>query len=216
MQRELKVTVGSAVALSIVLFLAAPRVQPAAPPARMHRQVRLAAAVATVPIAITKVTRGHATVQPGQFVRSGRSPREEPRLFLAGDDWVQNLTLYLLNRTGRTIVYATIGFVFAESKPVTGFSVVLGRMPDAVGPMRQGAPGTSPILFRPGQTLAVHLSDYTAKIQAEVDSVFPVAALTKVEVTPHRCFFEDGLQFNGGYLILDPQTSTWRRQNPNF
>lgn len=64
-------------------------------------------------VAITKVTLGSAEVQCGLVLSPAEIQPVTP--IQAGDDWLQNVTIYLLNRTNKTIVEGQIVLVFPET-----------------------------------------------------------------------------------------------------
>jgi len=146
--------------------------------------------------------------------------------FTADDDWVQNLTVYFLNRSDRMVVQTTLHFSFPDatdratnSRPL--FSLSLGRIPPSVSYDRGRAlPQNSlaePLVFRPGQTMAVHLGDYIDSIKAAIEPSMPLAAHTSMNVNIDVLYFEDGLRWIGSFQTLDPVTHVWRRVTiPNF
>jgi hypothetical protein len=97
-----------------------------------------------------------------------------------------------------------------------GSQVRFGRIPTAAAyengrPVPQ-LPESQPILFQPGQILAVHLRDYIDKIKADVERARPLAALTTIHVNFSMCYFAGGgLRWNGGYSVFDPQSHAWQQ-----
>jgi len=226
MLKRLKAVGGSVLAFSVLLILAAQYVKPEAAAAPMQRQVEVHIANKMEPVVVTRITLGNVTVQSGRFVKPVGAAQDPVTPFPADDDWVQNLTVYLLNRTNQTIVYAHFNFSFPEttdwaSRFRAAFPLTLGRIPESAAfdrgkPIRQ-RPESQPILFRPGQTLAIHLGDYIDQIKAHVEPARPLAALTTMDVGLAGFFFENGLQWSGSFRVLDPQSSTWRRiDDPNY
>ena len=79
--------------------------------------------------------------------------------FLADDDWVQNLTVYLFNRTNQTIVQGVLNFSFPETLDYAAhrgpvFQLQLGRIPESVAfdkgrPIPQGGLATARIQAGP-------------------------------------------------------------------
>jgi hypothetical protein len=226
MFKRLKVIGGGVLAFSVLLILAAQYVKAQAARAQTQRQVQFHIATRIEPVVVTKITLGNVAVQPGRFIKTVGTPTDPVTPFWADDDWVQNLTVYLLNRTNQTIVYSSVYFSFPETSDLLThsravFPLTLGRIPPSVtvdmnGKAVRQRPESQPILFRPGQTMAIHLGDYIDQIKTDVESVKPLAALTTVEVGFGRFFFADGMQWNGGYRVLDPQSSNWRRMGPDY
>jgi hypothetical protein len=178
------------------------------------------------PVVVTKITLGDVTVQPGRFIKPVGEAQDPVTPFTADDNWVQNLTIYLFNRTNQTIVQAAFTFSFPETtdwtthyRPVS--RLYLGRIPTSVAfdkgmPISQRS-GSQSILFRPGQTMAIRLGDYIDQIKADIEPTRPLAALTTLEVGLAGFFFEGGLRWDGSFRVFDPQGSTWRRvDDPNY
>jgi len=226
MLKRPKVVGGSVLAFSVLVISAARYVKPETAAAQMQRQVESPIATKIEPVVVTKITHRNVAVQPGRFVKPAEAAPDPVTPFPADDDWVQNLTVYLLNRTNRTVVYASVYFSFPETtdwatRSRAVFPLTLGRIPPSVtvdmnGRPPQQRPESQPILFTPGQTMAIHLGDYIDRIKADVESVRPLAALTQVSVSFGRFFFADGMQWNGGYRVLDPQAASWRRMDRDY
>jgi hypothetical protein len=226
MFKGLKVVGGGVLAFSVLLFLAARYVRPEAAAAQMQRQVEVDIANKMQPVVVTKINLGNVTVQQGRFVKPVGAVQDPVTPFPADDDWIQNLTVYLFNRTNQTIVYAHFNFSFPETTNwATRFRAVfpltLGRIPPEAafenGRAIPQPPGSQPIMFRPGQTMAIRLGDYIDQIKAAVEPHRPLAALTTMGLGPATLFFDGGLRWDGRFRVLDPQTSAWRRiDDPNY
>jgi hypothetical protein len=224
MYRRLKLVGGSALAFSILVILVARYVKPEVAAAQVQRQVQLHIANKFEPVVVTKITLGNVVVQSGRFIKPVGEAQESITPFSADDGWIQNVTVYLVNRTNRTIVYALLNFGFPETtvgQTQAVFQLFLGRIPESVpfdshGVPYRRRPGSQPILFRPGQTMAIRLGDYIDQIKARVDPVMPPAALTAVSVNFAQFFFADGTQWSGRFRAIDPQNSTWRTMDLDY
>lgn len=210
MYRILKAAGGIALAFTFLLVLARQSVMPANLAAvKTERQVEVTPTDQMSPVAATEVRLGNAIVQPGRMLQRGRV--EPITSFQAGDDWIQNLTLYLYNRTNKTIVFAEIIFLFRESGSLArsgrGFDLELGRIPpSAPGGLRPQPSDRQPISFLPGQTMVVHLGDYIEQIRRQVEPVLPVAASTHLRISLVSFYFADGMLYRAGaYRSADPQ-----------
>ncbi len=96
------------------------------------------------------------------------------------------------------------------------FPLALGHVPVSApgGPDNARLPQrlvSQPIVFRPGQTMMLHLGDYIDTIKARIEPARPIAALTTMNVNAAAVFLADGTQWNTGYRAFDQQSSTWRR-----
>lgn len=171
------------------------------------------------PVFVSRITYGGVDLQCGLLVGSTKqlvSP------FEAGDDWLQKTTIYLQNRTNKTISFARIALIFPETgdgtaqKPTATYNISLGRIPDIdafstrTGQAVHQPPASRPIAFAPGQTIAVNLADYASRIKQSVRSI-PFAAVTKVFVHRTVFYFDGGMRWDGAFAVPDPVSHTWNR-----
>jgi hypothetical protein len=73
-----------------------------------------------------------------------------------------------------------------------------------------------PILFRPGHRLGIHLIDYINQIKSIVEPSIPLSVVTQVSVNCGPVFFEDGMQWSGGFKVFDRQNLNWRRMDREY
>jgi len=171
------------------------------------------------PVWITKVEVG------SQFLLDHYDPYNPPlpsqvvpgQDFIAGGDWLKDMTLYVINRTNKPIVWLSVGLMFPQTgngrtQPVWIYHIQMGRMPivDAVDgsgkPFPPGHSGSKPLGLQPGGRLSIHVSDYMDKIDEYLKTAMPVSAIREVHIQVDGCFFEDGLRYMGGAFALpDPQ-----------
>ncbi len=180
--------------------------------AQVERRVEVPETSRFDPVVITKVTVGDRVVQTGRVIHDPTTP------FQGSADWIQNLTVYLYNRTDKTIVYAYLILGFPETGyPNTGTPesaplaciVQLGRVP-STAPARMIPPkqpsDSQPITFLPGQTMIIHVSDYIDRIKARIEPVMTPAAVTQLMIHLDPLFFADGMFYGAGaYIAADPQ-----------
>jgi hypothetical protein len=140
--------------------------------------------------------------------------------FQAGDDWLANTVVTLLNRTSKTVVAGQLILVFPETgdgsiqKPLRVYNISLGRLPASVAfsgstgkPISQ-PPAAQPLSFAPGQTLAIHIGDSIAGIVASVAHDMPFPSVTKCIIRRGAFFFDDGMRWYGtGYSVPDPDNA---------
>jgi hypothetical protein len=176
-------------------------------------------------VAVTRVTVSGNDIQCGLIISP---PNPQPGMppvqiqpvapFQAGADWLQNTTIYLLNRTNKTVVAGQVALVFPETgtgtlqSPLNEYNITLGRLPavDAFSyntgrPLAEPA-AAQPISLAGGQTLAINLGAYIQQIKASVINL-PYASLTKCIVRRKSFFFDDGMKWSGAYWVPDPQNA---------
>lgn len=180
--------------------------------AQGDRQVDCGIATSSDAAVISKITVGNARVQcmwspPLNSDRGGRF--QGPPRFQAGDSWLQEVTIYLLNRTNKTIVYAElnvglfpqIGNDGSPAPPQQRYSVILGRRPEVANfSSRTGEPMPQhglPLTFTSNQTQVVRLSDYTDEI-ANIIRRTQMGTVNSISVLPTYFVFDDGMSWNPG------------------
>jgi hypothetical protein len=179
-------------------------------------------------VRITRVTLGGADVQCGLIL----SPTEVQPVtpVAASDDWLQNITIELLNRTDKNIVHGEITLDFPEKgagtrdSPRTVYVTGFGRYPAGVvtinGITRQpmvprNDPDTKPVLLAPGQTMVFSVREYIEEIKRVVDP----KAISKVIIRRSSVLFDDAMRWDsgGGYSNPDPEhPGKWRYLDPSY
>jgi hypothetical protein len=191
-----------------------------------QRQIEVEGQHRSDAVIITQVTVGNQDIQCGLV--ADRTTLQPIVPFEWNEDWLQNTTLYLLNRTNKTIVFGQIGLWFPETgdgtpqRPMEVYNLTLGRLPDAAavsvttGKPLQQATTAQPISLAPGQTLQVHLSDYINQIRGSVAAV-PFPNVTRVIVRRSSFVFDDGMRWAGEYSIPDPDhPGKWKNMPPAY
>ena len=149
-------------------------------------------------------------------VTVGGMPIRSRRRFEAGGDWLKETSIFLTNRTSKTVVYLRLilGFPEAGNGITEGYAeymAVLGRIPDvdAVGLYGHLLPADvhrAPFCFGPGETLEIHVGDYIDGIRSVVEKRMPLSMLTECAITPETVFFRDGMLWNvTGFGLPDPE-----------
>jgi hypothetical protein len=141
--------------------------------------------------------------------------------FQAGSDWLQQMTISLINRTNKTIVFGAVRLNFLDtgdcrSVPCVAEEMHFGQIPaiDAYDgrtgqPLPTDAsPPAAPLNWKSEQTFVVRVSDYMPEIVerlAQSPSNLPVTAITKVRVHLGVFNFDDGMTWSvGRYGVPDP------------
>jgi hypothetical protein len=191
--------------------------------AEVERTVHIPTATKVEPLAITKVALGGVTVQRGRWIKPASEPPDADTPFTAGDDWIENVTIYLLNRTNQSIVFFGLQFTFSDrpAYPLAICQVHLGKRPASAAFDRQGNPlpensRAEAITIRPGQTFTVRLADSMRRIRADIEAVSSIASVNRVSLGLLPVDFAGGLQWNGGYEVFDPQASAWRSMGRDY
>lgn len=139
--------------------------------------------------------------------------------FQAGSDWLQHMTISLINRTNKTIVFGVIIFHFLDvgdcssAQPCAEAEIHLGQMPaiDAYDgrtgqPRRPEHPERPALDWKPERTIVVHVSDYMAEIGKSLENLLPITAVAKVNVDRGPFYFDDGMMWSlGRYSVPDPE-----------
>jgi len=203
--------------LSAVVAISALAFSPAALRAQsLGRTVEVETQHNSDAVAITRVTLGDAVLQCG--VPDGPASQQPVTPVAAGPGWLSQLTIYLLNRTNKTIVYGSIELWFPETgdgrSPQTPSIVVpitFGIMPPAVAFTGSGQPlrqeNAALVNLAPGQTMAVAVGPKTfSDIQRNLAArVADPGAITNVVVRRGTFLFSDNMKWNRSYWVPDPQ-----------
>ncbi len=168
-------------------------------------------------VLISDIAVSGRTVECGLFIKPPRVIQPVAP-FQAGDDWLQNTTISLVNRTDKTIDYGSLILHFMDtgdchSTPCAQVTLEFGKKPsvDAFDgrtgqPLPPSRVGKSPLYWRPETTLVVHLSDYIQEIDDQVQHWLPLPAVTNVKIYRGIFFFDDGMSWQlGSYAVPDPE-----------
>ena len=179
------------------------------------------------PLAIIRVTVAGKDILCG--LQTTALERQPVVAFQAGDDWLRNTTIYLLNRTNKPIVFAQIVVDFPETddgsaaRPQWGSRITMGLLPAAVAysgstgkPLYQD-PEQKPLLLGPGETRPVSLGGYIERIQGDVENCMPFDQVTRVLVRRSWVVFEDLMEWDGQYSAWEPANlGRWKKLAPGF
>lgn len=126
--------------------------------------------------------------------------------FQAGSDWLNQMTISLVNRTNKTIVFGSIILHFLDtgdcssSLPCASTTLEFGQRPavDAFDgrtgkPVKPEHPERPPLDWKSDQTLVIHVSDYLAEIEQQLANSLPLTAVTKVNIYRGVFYFGDGM-----------------------
>jgi hypothetical protein len=172
------------------------------------------------PVWITKVEIGNQFLLNIQDTYNSPLPGEIVRgqSFIAGNDWLKNMNIYVINRADLPVAWLSIALTFpqtgnGQTQPVWVYHIQMGRMPDVDAVSgRTGKPfppeflGAKSLGLQPGGRLTIHVADYMDKIEAYLKSAMPASAISQVDVWVDVCLFETGLRFSGGaFSRPDPE-----------
>ena len=167
-------------------------------------------------VMISNVAVAGKTVECGLFIKPP-AVIQPFTPFQAGSDWLEQMTISLVNRTGRAIVAGGIIFHFLDtgdcqpSSPCVRSYLRFGQMPEIDAydgrtgqPYRPEHEGPS-LDWKPEQTIVVHVSAYISEIEEDLSNHLPVTAVTRVNVNRGVFYFADGMQWSlGRYGVPDP------------
>jgi hypothetical protein len=130
--------------------------------------------------------------------------------FRAGDDWLKDLSLVARNRTSKTIVNVGMLVRFPETKadgPAILEDIEFGRIPANAAftgsGQRLGQDSNKSIFLGLGQTMAFSLAAHDGELRRSVEFYRPFSTVSLC-VIEFRVYFEDGMQWFGGYSMPDP------------
>jgi len=168
-------------------------------------------------VMISNVAVAGKTIECGLFIKPPAVVQPFTP-FEAGGDWLRQMTISLINRTNKTIVFGAVTFHFLDvgecsvAQPCAGAGLEFGQRPaiDAYDgrtgqPLRLNHPERAPLDWGPEQTIVVHVSDYMPEIEASLANYVPASAVTKVNVYRGNFYFADGMAWGlGRYSVPDP------------
>ena len=137
--------------------------------------------------------------------------------FQAGNDWVSKMTIFLWNRTSKTVVFSDIVLGFPETgdgrtpeTPQAMFNIDIGKLPAVAAFTGTGKPippppGAEPLSFGPGRTLRIRVADYLAEINAYPDHIIALEQITHCVIFRGTFYFDDGMKWQpSGFSVPDP------------
>jgi len=168
-------------------------------------------------VMISNVAVAGKTIECGLFVKPP-AVIQPFAPFEAGDNWLQEMTISLINRTNKIIVFGSLSFHFldvgdcSDAHPCAGTHLDFGQIPtiDAYSgrtgqPLRLEHAQRPPLDWGPEQTIVVHLSDYMPEIETSLANFLPVSDVTKVNIYRGPFYFADGTRWDlGRYSVPDP------------
>ncbi|MGH9449171.1 MAG: hypothetical protein ACRD11_01385 [Terriglobia bacterium] len=175
------------------------------------------------PTAITRVTVGSKEMMLGAPL-SLKQEQAEPNLidnrrpFQASNDWLGKVTIYVKNRSDKTIAWINVFVQFpdtgtgAPGSPISTLTILLGRIPavdiptvrTASGKPPNFPPSMKPLNLKPGQEIVVHVADYMDRIKGLLENTIPLTMVTKLDIQVNNLYFDDGMQWGGYYAVPDP------------
>ena len=169
----------------------------------------------TYPVMITSIAVGGKSVECGLFVKPP-SVIQPITPFQAGDDWLQQMTISLFNRTEKEIVAGTVSLMVLDlttnchTQVCPMEQIQLGQIPkvDAydgrTGLPLQDHSERQPIQWLPGQTLTIRVGDYLEDMKSKLSNYEPITAVRNIAVHLGSFYFPSGMKWFGGYAVPDP------------
>jgi hypothetical protein len=176
---------------------------------------------------VVQVTLNGTLVQRGRFQDRGQKVADPVTPFLAGDDWISGVAIYLLNRTNELIVQANIELIFPEATIGLPYqktcTIKLGKIPDVAAFYSDGnplppVPDARPIGFLPRHRIVVPLGRFADQISSCLRSKLPLGAVTKIRMGQGYYYFESGMRWSaGGFWDPDPnRPGKWISKGDKF
>jgi hypothetical protein len=166
-------------------------------------------------VMLTDIAVGGKSINCGLFIKPRRVIQPvEP--FHAGPDWLQDMTISLLNRTNKTIAFGELSLFFLDtgdckSLPCASAIIHVGRLPaiDAYSgngkPLRVEHPERPELDWKPDERMVISMRDYSDKIEQAVSHLMSVTSVRNVAVYLSEVLFKDGMRWQSGdYSTPDP------------
>jgi len=175
------------------------------------------------PVKVINITENGKYIVPGR----DQNPEIPGQPFLAGEDWISNLSFVLKNVTPLNIAMVKIAIVFREDQQYD-WHLDLGQLPALAAATYTNRPrvhppmGTGhPLHFGPGQEMTIPLSGIADKIKAAKYATKPFSDLTRCAIVVDGVFFEEkGMKWaNGGYGYALPSPdgpNGYERRPPTY
>ena len=171
----------------------------------------------TDPVLISDVSVAGKTVECRLFIKPP-DVIQPVTPFQDGSDWFQQMTISLVNRSSKIIVFGGLIFHFLDVgncstvQPCVEGEITLGQRPAVDAFTGKGQtikpehPERSPLVWKPHETIAIHVADYIADVGRNLEPFMPITAVTKVDISRGVFYFKDGMQWElGRYAVPDAQ-----------
>jgi hypothetical protein len=168
-------------------------------------------------VLISNVSVGGNTVECGLFIKPP-AVIQAVTPFQAGNDWFKQMTISLVNRTSKIIVFGGLIFHFLDvgncstAQPCVEGEIHLGERPavDAFTgrgqPIKPEHPERPPLLWKPHETIVIHVGDYLSDLEQNLAPFVPITSITKITISLGAFNFKDGMQWDSRrYAVPDPQ-----------
>jgi hypothetical protein len=236
MLKRIAIAGGSIIPLLVLIGLLVRYVGPAAAQGLPQRTVEPPIVTKMAPLVFFKATTvGGSTVQTGRFAKPRSQPPDPITPFEASDDWVQQTTVYLLNRTNQGITWVLISFTFPNTNVgLQATRLYLGLVPEtaASDPKENwwspsGAPPSAvpivnppdrlPLLVRPGELLEIRLGDHWDQIGRELSPQLSLGTVKRMSVVVQACYFAPDVMWNGNHFrVRDRASNTWQDADRDY
>jgi hypothetical protein len=236
MIKRITLAAASIIPLLVLIGLLARYIGPAAAQGLPQRTVETPIVTKMAPLVFFKASiPGGTTVQTGRFAKPRSQPPDPITPFEAGDDWVQQITVYFLNRAQRSLTWVFISFDFLDANGGPNMSrLYLGLVPEtaASDPKENwwspsGAPpstvptvnppGRLPLLVRPGELLEIRLGDYWDQIGRELSPQLSLETVRRMTVVVQGCYLGPDVMWNGNHFrVRDRASNTWQDANRDY
>jgi hypothetical protein len=154
------------------------------------------------PVEVTRVAIGSQDIVPGIY----RDPERGGKPFKADVNWLEELVLWLRNRTAKTIGAADLQVCFPETT-ATGLMmcspVEVGCIPPPVESFTHGGASmqvsSCPFRLEPGAVVRISVRDYAQSMREFVEERQPFSTITSCFIHFQAFHFDGGMKCTPGH-----------------
>ncbi len=161
------------------------------------------------PVLITGVSVGEQGVQCGLLdVSIGHTGPVVP--FHASGDWLNSVSIRLVNRTDKTIVGAQLTVMFLDTgdcrrNPCAATPLQLGKIPSGVEKNSDRFGTGTQLDWRPNESINIHLSDFGEELKGQLEHRMPMEDVHKIAINSQPFYFADGMRWGAGANFAIPE-----------
>jgi hypothetical protein len=161
---------------------------------------------------------GHQNVQCGLLdVSIGHAGPVVP--FRASGNWLNHVSIRLMNRTDKVIVGAQLNVMFLDTgdckhTSCAGALLQLGAIPSGVEKNGEKFGSGKPLDWRPNESINIHLSDFSEELKSQLENRMPMEDVHKIAINHDPFYFADGMRWGAGNNFAVPEPGQPGRFTP--